>query len=73
MKEIYKNGSHGFMQIVILAIIAIAALGYFNVDLRTIFAQPIFQKIWSIFLVAWITYIKPIAMYIWASLNGLLS
>ena len=71
MKKTLSN--KGFTKVILIAIVIIGALAYYNVDLRTIFAQPIFQKIWSIFLVAWITYIKPLAMYIWASINGLLS
>ncbi|OHA79939.1 MAG: hypothetical protein A2747_01825 [Candidatus Yonathbacteria bacterium RIFCSPHIGHO2_01_FULL_44_41] len=61
----------GFMQIVLLAIIIIAALGYFNIDLRTVIESPIIQKIWNIFVVGWKTYLQPFVMYLWTSFNGL--
>lgn len=65
-----KN-SGGFMQIVLLAIVIIAALAYFNIDLRTIAQNPIIQNIWGILVIAWTTYIKPLLMYLWTSIPGL--
>jgi hypothetical protein len=44
------SSKRGFMQIVLLAIIIIAALAYFNIDLRSVFENPIVQKIWNIFV-----------------------
>ncbi len=69
MKNISQH--RGFMQIVLLAIVVISVLAYFNIDLRTIFENPSIQKIGNIFVVAWITYIKPLFMYLWASTSGL--
>ncbi|OIP66000.1 hypothetical protein AUK15_00985 [Candidatus Nomurabacteria bacterium CG2_30_43_9] len=66
-----KKNSGGFMQIVLLAIVIIAALGYFNIDLRTVFENPIVQKIWNIFVVGWTTYLQPFVIYLWTSFNGL--
>lgn len=68
-----KKISHqrGFMQIVLLAIIIIAALGYFNIDFRTIFENPIVQKIWHIFVVAWDTFLKPMFTYLWTSIGDI--
>lgn len=71
MKKISRQ--RGFMQIVILAIVVIAALSYFNIDLRTIVASPVFQKFWNIFVVAWVTYIKPLLMYLWTAISTGLS
>lgn len=69
------NRNRGFARIVFLAIVIIAVLAYFNVDLRAvvnaIFENPIVQKIWHIFVVAWSTYIKPLFIYLWASIMGL--
>lgn len=65
------NKSEGFIQIVLLAVVVIAALGYFNIDLRTVFENPIVQKIWNIFVVAYVSYVKPLVVYLWASFNGL--
>lgn len=69
MKKI--SSRRGFMQIVLLAIIIIAALGYFNIDLRSVFENPIVQKIWNIFVVGWDTYIKPLLVYLYTSISAL--
>lgn len=70
MKKI--STSRGFIEIVLLAIVVIATLGYFNIDLRTIFENPIMQKIWHIFVVAWSSYIKPLFIFLWTSFYELL-
>lgn len=70
MKKISTN--RGFIEIVLLAIVVIATLGYFNIDLRTIFENPIMQKIWHIFVVAWSSYIKPLFIFLWTSFYELL-
>ena len=69
MKEI--SSRRGFMQIVLLAIVTIAALAYFNIDLRAVFENPIVQKIGSIFVVALTEFIKPLIMYLYTSIYGL--
>lgn len=69
MKNISR--SRGFMQIVLLAIIIIAALAYFNIDLKTIFENPIVAKIGSIFVVAWTEFVKPLIVYLYTSIYGL--
>lgn len=69
MKKYSRN--RGFMQIVILAVVIIAALAYFNIDLRTIIASPMFQKFWNIFVVVWATYVKPMLMYLYTSVSGI--
>lgn len=65
------SGNQGFMQIVILAIVIIAALAYFNIDLRTIFARPEIQKVWHIFVIAFDTYLKPMFVYLFTSILGI--
>lgn len=65
----FKN--KGFVKIVFLAIIIIATLAYFNIDLRAIFESPIVAKIGNIFVTAWVTYIKPLLMYLYKSIYGL--
>jgi len=57
------SNQNGFIQIVLLAIIIIATLAYFNIDLRAIFESPIIQKFWHILVVAWDTYLKPLFVY----------
>lgn len=66
-----RNRSRGFMQIVLLAIVIIAGLAYFNIDLRTIFENPIVHKIINILIVVWTVYIKPLLMYLWTSIGVL--
>ncbi len=70
-----KNRNNGFTQIVLLAIVIIAALAYFNIDLRavvgSIFENPIVQKVWHIFVIAWNAYIKPLLVYLWTSISAL--
>lgn len=70
-----KNQKKGFTQVVFLAIVIIAALAYFNVDLRAIvekiFESSLVQKIWHIFVVAWESYLKPLFIYLWTSIVGL--
>jgi len=73
MKKKIINQSRGFMQIVLLAIIIIATLAYFNIDLRTILNRPEIQKVWHIFVVAWDTFIKPLFTYLWTSIGDLAS
>lgn len=63
--------NHGFMKIVIIAVVAIATLAYFNIDLRVIFENPIIQKISHIFVVAWVSYLKPLLAYFYTSIFGL--
>lgn len=64
------SNKRGFIQIVVLAIVVIAALAYFNIDLRTIGESPIVQKIWNTLVVAWVTYIKPLIMYLWMMISS---
>lgn len=63
--------NRGFMKIVIIAVVAIATLAYFNIDLRVIFENPIIQKIGHIFAVAWTNYLLPLFTYLWTSIAGL--
>lgn len=68
MKNISRRS--GFMQIVILAVVIIAALAYFNIDLRTVVQEPIVQKYWNIVLTGWDLYVKPIATWIWGAISS---
>ena len=69
MENISEN--RGFMRIVLLAIVLIALMGYFNVDLRTVFESPVVQKVANIFVVAWVTYLKPLIEYLYTSISSL--
>ena len=59
------------MRIIILAIVIIAALAYFNIDLTTLFEAPIVKSIIGIFVTAWTTFIEPLLMYLYTSISGL--
>lgn len=63
----------GFVQIIILAVVAIAALAYFNVDVRGFFENPQIQKLIVILKGAWVNYLVPLFMYLWTSVVGLFS
>ncbi|MBI5078086.1 MAG: hypothetical protein HZB11_01800 [Candidatus Yonathbacteria bacterium] len=69
MEKIFRQ--RGFMQIVLLAIVIIATLAYFNIDMRTILARPEVQKVWHIVVTLWAVYIKPILVYIWTHIGVL--
>ncbi len=67
-----KNSQNrGFTEIILLAIIVIATLAYFNFDLRSILDTPIIQNIWSIFNGAWHSYLVPLWGYLVTSFTGL--
>ena len=67
-----KDPKGGFIQIVLLAIVAIAVLAYFNIDLRRLADISIFHKIIDIFIIAWGAYIKPLFIYLGSSIWGLI-
>lgn len=68
-RNISKN--KGFIQLVILAIVIIATLAYFKIDLRTLLNRPELQKVWGIFVSAWTLYIKPLFWFLFTSISGL--
>lgn len=71
MKSHQKGTRGGFLHLVLLAVVAIALLAYFKVDLRAFLDKPIFQKLLNIFVVGWGTYLKPFVVYLWTSVAGL--
>lgn len=63
--------NRGFMQIVFLAVVIIAGLAYFKIDLRTLFETQIVQSIWHILVTAWDTYIKPLFVFLYTNIYAL--
>lgn len=61
-----KNNSHqrGFMQIVFLAVVIIAGLAYFNVDLQGLAQSPLGEKVLTIMRGAMTDYILPLIKYL---------
>lgn len=66
MKKIPRN--RGFMQIVFLAVVIIAALAYFKIDLHAVVQMPIVHQIITIMVGAWTNYIFPLLSYLKDSL-----
>ncbi len=69
MKKISTN--RGFVEIILVAIVVIATLSYFNIDVRNILDTPIIQKIWLILKGAWTGYFIPLGAYLLSSITGL--
>lgn len=65
------SNERGFTKTIVLAVVVIATLAYFNIDLRAIFENPITQKIWHILVVAWNNYLEPMFTYLWTSISAL--
>lgn len=61
------------MQIVLLAIVIIVLMAYFNIDLRSIFANPEIQKMWNVLVTDWNKYLKPIATYLFTNAHVILN
>ncbi|MFA5997094.1 MAG: hypothetical protein WC791_01240 [Candidatus Paceibacterota bacterium] len=67
-----SKNSGGFMQIVFLAVIIIAGLAYFNIDLHAVAQMPIVKQIIAILSEAWINYILPLFKFLTGSAIDLL-
>lgn len=63
----------GLIEIIVIILVAIALLAYFNVDVRAI-GDSIFiflGKVWIIIKGAWVQYLAPLGIYLWTSFAGL--
>lgn len=72
MKKIYKK-ERGFVQIVLVILVAIAFLAYFNVDIGGMGTSilNVFESVFSILKVAIMQYFVPMGVYLWTSFVGL--
>ena len=70
MKKIISK-NRGFMQIILVAIIIIATLAYFNVDVKGILNNPGIKKVWMILQGAWENYLMPLFTYLWTSVANI--
>ena len=63
------NTQHGFIRLVILLIIIIAVLSYFNFDIKKFFESDIvrnnFNYAWNWVMYVWETYLAGPAGYLW--------
>ncbi|MEK7538358.1 MAG: hypothetical protein AAB552_00810 [Patescibacteria group bacterium] len=75
MKKTLSN--KGFTKVILIAIVIIGALAYYNIDLRAIlekiFTSPLFQTIWEFLKNIWFEYLAPIWTFIKGNLEGLFS
>ena len=70
MKINSKN--RGFTQIIVLAVVIIAVLAYFNIDLRKFVEEtPVLKQIWAILVAAWNGFLVPLGHFLWTSITGL--
>lgn len=73
MKKTLSN--KGFTKVILVAIVIIGALAYYNIDLRAIlekiFTSPLFQTIWEFLKNIWFGYLVPIWTFIKGSLTSL--
>ena len=66
-----KKTSGGLTEIIFIVIVGVAALTYFNIDLRAILSDPLMQKIFGILKGAWFDYLLPLGGYLKTSILGL--
>ena len=64
-----KNISNkGFTKVIVIAIVIIGVLAYYNIDLRAIlekiFTSPLFQTIWEFLKNIWFEYLAPVWIFI---------
>lgn len=72
MKINSKN--RGFTQIIVLAIVIIAVLAYFNVDLRKLVEEtPVLKQIWTILVGAWNGFLVPLWHFLIDGIKGIFS
>ena len=59
----------GFIQLVIILVIAILALNYFGFNVRDLLDSPKFKEVfdstWGALVYIWNTYLKGPAVYVW--------
>jgi hypothetical protein len=70
MKKIISK-NQGFVQMILVAIVIIATLAYFNVDVRGILDNPGVKKVWDVLRGAWINYLMPLFTYLWTSVASI--
>ncbi len=63
--------NQGFMKVILLAIVIIAGLAYFSVDLRGILDNQPTQKVLGVLSGAWYGYLVPLWAYLGTSVAGL--
>ena len=58
-----QNG--GFIKTIVIFILVIATLAYFNIDISAIIESKPVQAIWSFTQTVWTNFVAPAAEYIW--------
>jgi len=60
-----RQKQSGFIKMIIIFILVIATLAYFNVDLAAIIESKPVQVIWSFVKTVWSNFVAPSIEYIW--------
>lgn len=72
------NAPHhgGFIQIILIIVIALIVLGYFSINVADVFASPIVQEnlsyAWNLVKDLWSTYLSGPAAWIWDKIGSVL-
>lgn len=67
-----KN-KRGFTQTIILIVVIVATLAYFNVDVKSFFENPGIQKVTALLVGAWVNYVWPLFQYLWSGVVTIFS
>ncbi len=70
------NTNRGFIQIIVLVVIILVALGYFGFSIREIMDSPVVSDnlsyVWNATVHLWNTYLAASAAYLWGVFKNLL-
>lgn len=61
----FDSTHQGFIKIIIIFILVIATLAYFNVDIASIIESKPVQAIWSFTKTVWNNFVAPATEYVW--------
>ena len=64
-----KNGTRGFIKLIILIVIGLIILGYFGLNIKDILASPVVKEnlayAWEVAKHVWDTWLKGPAIWVW--------
>lgn len=76
MKNHVVNRTKGFLQIIIIIVIALIILGYFSINVADIMASPVVQNnlsyAWNLAKDLWGTYLSGPASWVWNNVGSVL-
>lgn len=65
---IQEKERNGFIKLIILFIVTVALLVYFNVDIKAIVTSEPVQAVWRFSKTVFVNYLQPAAEYIWENI-----